>query len=144
MCSNSNECDNSLGLICPATTLLCNCPSNSSSIFCDCQRTPGNEFYWDGNTCQTALTQGQPCIDSSTSYLCQTLTQLTSCNDSTGSFLCECGYLQYYDSVTMMCKNQGTINTTCSANYQCLSIYGLTCINNLCRCFYFSFQMCTH
>ena len=35
-CSGSSQCNDTAGFMCPYTTGICNCPINSSSIFCDC------------------------------------------------------------------------------------------------------------
>ena len=35
-CSSSSQCDETAGLKCPTSTGTCNCPFNSTTIFCDC------------------------------------------------------------------------------------------------------------
>lgn len=52
-CTQTNECDDTAGLICPSTTGTCNCPVASSTIFCDC---PVGYFYdYTNNTCGNEL-----------------------------------------------------------------------------------------
>ncbi len=45
-CSSSSQCDETAGLTCPTSTGTCNCPLNSTKIFCDC--TFGE--YYDNTT----------------------------------------------------------------------------------------------
>ena len=130
LCSNSIECDDSLGLICQSTGTACNCPSSNPNAMCDCIKVIGNEYFWNGTMCQQAFAYNDPCQDSTTNYMCQSLTQLTSCNALSGNFLCGCIDLQFFNGT---CNNQRSINGSCINNGQCLTINGLSCINGLCR-----------
>ena len=131
-CTSTQECNTLLGLYCPSTS-SCKCPYSAASIFCDCQRTTGNEYYWNGAACQAASVIFQPCTSSSTSYMCQTLTQNTICNNSIGQFQCECDFLNYYDSISNSCLSQLSLNGLCSSDSQCQTVYGLSCINGSCK-----------
>ena len=131
-CLYTNQCFTSLGLKCPTTTETCNCPLTSSTIFCDCQRSSNNEYFWNGTSCQQAFTIGTSCFNSSTNYMCQTITQGTICNSTGGSFSCQCSFLNYYNTFTNKCTNQLAINKSCTYTNQCQTAYGLDCINGIC------------
>jgi hypothetical protein len=134
VCGSSGECNDAIGLICPSTTGTCNCPVTSNSIFCDCKRVANSEYYWNGSSCTAVKATGSSCSNSSSSYMCQTLTQGMICNNTSGSFKCECPYLKYYNNITNVCTNQLTINQTCSFETQCQTVNGLSCINGFCKC----------
>lgn len=134
---NSVECDNSVGLICPSAIGTCNCPINSSSIFCECLRLNNNEFYWNGTACQPALSFNQSCSNMSSSYMCQTQTQGTICNGSGSIFTCQCPFLQYFNTSAQKCQNELTYNELCSANIMCQASTGLSCLIGRCRLSFF-------
>lgn len=135
-CSTSYQCNDLLGLVCPNTTGVCNCPFLSSSIFCDCKRDFNNEYYWDGQKCQTAKQIGQPCDNATTGYMCQTITQGIVCSVSSGTtYSCQCPSLQYFDILSNKCKNQLLINQSCNSTRSdmCLNVLGLSCLLGTCR-----------
>ncbi len=100
---------------------------------CDCARSLNNEYYWNGNTCVVSLSPGDSCSNSSTNYMCQTLTQGITCNNTNGIYKCECPYLKYYNNVTNVCTNQLSFNETCTYDSQCKNTFGLTCKGGLCK-----------
>ena len=132
-CSSLYECNDAIGLTCPSMIGSCNCPLASTTIFCDCQRTVNNEYFWNGTACQSAASLDESCLNSSTSYMCQTLTQGTICNGTAFNFTCQCPYLKYFDQLTNSCQNQLSFNNTCSINEMCLSVIGLSCISSKCE-----------
>jgi hypothetical protein len=132
-CASSGECNDAVGLTCPSSTGICNCPVTSIPIFCDCQRLVNSEYYWNGSSCNTAKPIDQTCTNSSTNYMCQTLTQGTICSNTSGSYKCECAYLKYYNYITNFCSNQLSVNAPCSYDSQCQPIKELTCVNGICR-----------
>lgn len=132
-CLYSYECNSALGLSCPLTINTCNCPLNSSSIFCDCTRDFNNEYYWNGISCQPAVSFNKSCSNVSTSYMCQTLTQGTFCVSSGFGYKCQCSSLQYFDTTQNMCMDKMTYNETCNYNDMCLSTLGLICNAGLCE-----------
>lgn len=129
------ECNNLVGLECPSTAGVCNCPSNSSTIFCDCLRTFNNEFFWNGSACQSALSFNQICTDPSSSYMCQTVTQGTICNGTNTYYTCQCPYLQYMNALTNKCTNQFGYNQSCNSSISniCQASLGLNCILGVCK-----------
>ena len=132
-CACSGECNDAVGLTCPTSIGTCNCPVTSSPIFCDCQRIFNSEYYWNGSSCTAAKSIDQTCTNSSTNYMCQTLTQGTSCSNTSGSYKCECPYLKYYNNITNICTNQLSFNATCSYDSQCQTTFGLTCFGGFCK-----------
>lgn len=132
-CEYSYECNENLGLICPLTTVICK--NASSPVFCDCQKVANNESYWNGSSCQPALSFNDSCTDASTNIMCQTLTQGTLCNGTSfGSFTCQCPYLQYFDSTSNnKCTNQLLFNQSCINSIMCRNDVGLSCIVGLCK-----------
>jgi hypothetical protein len=100
---------------------------------CDCARSSNNEYYWNGNKCVVASSPGGSCSNSSTSYMCQTVTQGMICNNTSGSFKCECPYLKYYNIITNSCLNQVSINKTCSYDSQCQTSFQLSCFGGYCK-----------
>ena len=136
ICSFSYECNDALGLICPSVTGKCNCPNSSTTIFCECKRDQNNEYYWDGKSCQLTKLYGEPCSNTATSYMCQTLTQGTICSVTSGTtYLCQCSGLKYFDPWLNKCINQVSINQSCNSSVSniCLSNTGLSCIQDACR-----------
>ena len=129
-CTSSYECNSFVGLQCPNTTGNCNCPMNSSSIFCDCTRTMNNEYYWNGSSCVLAASVNQSCM---ASYMCQTITQGTICNTSCTPFNCQCPLFQYFNVGLNKCQNQLLFNQSCSNNNTCRSDLGLICFSGYCR-----------
>jgi hypothetical protein len=132
-CNSSSHCNDDAGLTCPSATGTCNCPVSSSSIFCDCQRISNSEYYWNGSSCTGAKANSQICSNSSTNYMCQTLTQGTTCSNTSGAYKCECAYLKYYDNITNICTNQLSFNSTCSYDSQCQTTLGLSCNSGFCK-----------
>lgn len=45
-CNQSSQCNDLAGLICPTLPNQCNCPFNTSAIFCDCP----TGYYYDNTT----------------------------------------------------------------------------------------------
>lgn len=133
-CSAFYECNNAIGLVCPLTTTgSCNCPVNSSSIFCDCLRNYGNEYYWNGVSCQQARTFNQSCSNSTTNYMCQTLTQGTICSLVGSSYACQCPSFQYFDTALNNCTDQFSTYSTCTFDNMCQTVFGLYCISGVCK-----------
>lgn len=50
-CYINSDCNATMGLVCPNKTGTCNCPLNSSSIFCDCPT--GYYYNYSTNKCGT-------------------------------------------------------------------------------------------
>ncbi len=124
-CSTDSECKGSL--ICVSGGTTCNCPSIVSNTKCDCPlRAVGSEFYWNGIICTVANSYEQSCSNSSTSYMCKTLTQGTQCLGPS-PYTCICVSLKYYNFQTNKCENQLTNNLTCSQDNACRSDLGLSC-----------------
>jgi hypothetical protein len=50
-CKSDYQCDSNL--ICNSYPMLnnCSCPVKSSNGMCDCKRSSGNEFFWNGVDC---------------------------------------------------------------------------------------------
>lgn len=113
----------------------CNCPLSSSLIYCDCNRDLNNEYYWNGASCQQSISYGQQCSNSTTSYMCQTLTQGTICASSGSTFSCQCPTLQYFNLFSNKCMNQVTFNGSCNATItdMCQLSYGLSCLIGTCK-----------
>lgn len=133
-CNISYECNNAVGLICPTSIGTCNCPISSSNTFCDCMRIVNNEYYWNGSSCQASKAFSGSCTNSSTSYMCQTLTQGTVCNASNSSiFTCECPYLQYFDDSLNQCQNQRFYGQSCNYTNMCQTSLGFACISGICE-----------
>jgi hypothetical protein len=83
-CTADTDCVSGLQLKCVTNTnSTCNCPNTSQMAMCDCSKTYGNEYYWNGTSCTLALSYGQPCTND---YMCRTLTEGTFCN---GTCTCE-------------------------------------------------------
>ena len=134
-CLSSYQCDDAAGLICPVITGTCNCPVVSTTIFCDCTRLQQNESYWNGSSCEMTKAYNQPCLNASSSYMCQTLTQGTICNGTwkMENFSCQCPYLKYFDMSLSKCQDQVSYNVTCSYNERCLTVNGLACLSGICE-----------
>lgn len=101
---------------------------------CDCPRSKGKEYYWNGYSCQQTRLFGETCSNAASSYMCQTLTQGTICADNgTGIFSCKCMSTLYFDSTTNACANPLTFNKPCLFDQMCSTSAGLICINGQCR-----------
>ena len=110
--------------------LICN---NASSL-CECQRSFNDEFYWNGTSCQPSLSYGQSCLNSTTSYMCQTLTQGTICSNTNSSvYTCQCPISKYFENMTNMCQNELLFNQSCNINKVCKSQLGLVCLSGICK-----------
>ena len=94
-CSSDTQCEGNL--ICKINTESCECPLKITNNYCDCPtRVKGNEFYWNGLSCAPAIEFERNCLNSNSSYMCQTLTQGTECVlDSNGNFACKCPSTKY-------------------------------------------------
>ncbi|RNA06395.1 prion-like-(Q N-rich) domain-bearing 25, partial [Brachionus plicatilis] len=73
-CHNDLNCNMNENLICQAQN--CSCPQKSEIGMCDCNRTLGNEQFWNGKQCTIAGVYGRNCTNN---FHCQTLTQKTEC-----------------------------------------------------------------
>ena len=132
-CIVTSDCDTSKALICNSGT-NCSCPSNLLSGKCDCpSRAIGAEYFWNGTNCVTAYRNGELCSNSSTSYMCQTLTQGTTCSGP-APFKCQCSSLQYFNTNNNKCETLLSINGTCTELDACRSDLGLSCQASLCQC----------
>ncbi len=130
-CTSNNDCSGNL--ICRASGVSCNCPTNVLIGKCDCPpRITGNEYYWNGINCTLALGFKESCQNNLTSYMCKTLTQGTVCSGS--PYECKCNTSQYYNYATSKCENLLLHNVTCQQNDSCNSAKGLYCKNQLCMC----------
>ena len=96
-CTNSSQCASPL--VCNLNETSCNCPDTVPINKCDCSRSIGNEYYWNGVTCVLAGAYGESCTIGS-NYTCQYLTQNTFCDSSTG--LCGCGSNGLWNSSTCL------------------------------------------
>ena len=96
-CSSSSQCMSPL--VCNLAGSSCNCPAAVPINKCDCPRSIGNEYYWNGATCVLAGTYNQPC-NIVGNYTCQYLTQNTFCNSATG--VCDCGSNGLWNSSTCL------------------------------------------
>lgn len=128
-CTSSFVCNTALNLTCPSSSNSCNCPKSTNTIFCDCTKVINNENFWNGVQCQSALSLYQSC---SGNYMCKTLTQGIICNNSMGYFQCECPFLTYFDNTTNTCANQFAMNSPCTFDKQCQTIYGFNCNGGIC------------
>ncbi|CAF0956209.1 unnamed protein product [Brachionus calyciflorus] len=85
-CSSDSDCNPEQNLICNTNSNFnCSCPNQSVESMCDCKRESGDENYWDGSNCVSALTYQSYCTQD---YQCKTLTEETYCNLATN--LCDC------------------------------------------------------
>lgn len=128
-CLNDTDCDQT-GLLSCNNGVSCNCPLISTIEMCDCT---SNKTYWNGSSCQPLGNYGDTCLNSLSSYMCKTLSQGTLCSNSTGDFRCECTSQQYFDTITMSCKNGKPFNGTCITNTNCATFLALICTNGYCR-----------
>ena len=126
-CTNTYQCQDYQGLFCENVSNQCNCPVSSTIGMCDCPRSVSSEFYWDGTKCQNATEYGLSCSNASTSYQCMTMTEGTICSLSGSSYICQCPSLQYFDPTSHTCKNQLSINQSCSGG---LCSYVVIVLNN--------------
>ena len=126
-CYAKSDCSTSKSLVCCSGT-SCSCPTSFSSGKCDCQvRVNGNEMYWNGSLCTSALTNNQSC---SADYMCKPLTQGTSCSGS----ICKCPITQFFNYANQICETLLIINQTCSQTDACNSGLGLSCQSGTCKC----------
>ena len=119
-CLDNSQCASTL--ICNnSTNTKCNCPLTLSTGTCDCTRSYGNEYYWNGVQCVPAQAYNQPCSNGTSfaDYVCQTLTQYTNCNNI---------------SKTCQCSSNGGFNPVTNKCVDCVSGWRYF---NL-KCFYFS------
>lgn len=129
-CTATSDCATTVSLVC-STGTSCTCPLTLLSGKCDCPvRVSGNETYWNGAACTQALSNSQPCFNSSTNYMCQTLTQGTTCS---GGF-CSCSSLQFFNITSNKCETLVSINGTCTQVNSCDASKGLSCQTSLCQC----------
>jgi hypothetical protein len=132
-CSSDTQCLSTL--ICNnSTNTKCTCPTSLTANTCDCPRSYGYEYYWNGLACVIALSNGVSCSNTSTTYMCNWITEGTVCNITTfGTYTCQCPSYMYYNGTA--CRDQTLYNTVCSlATASCRSDLGLSCQGNLCLC----------
>jgi hypothetical protein len=126
-CFSTSDCSTNKSLICSNGT-SCSCPTNLLAGKCDCPaRISGNEMYWDGSICVSALSKNQSC---SADYKCQTLTQATTCI----SGVCNCLSTEYFKITNSKCESLLLINETCNQSDACNSGKGLSCVATICQC----------
>jgi hypothetical protein len=130
-CSNDNACEGNL--ICRSSGTSCNCPTSVNIGNCDCPRIIGNEYYWNGTNCVIARDYSQTCFNSSTNYMCKTLTESTLCIGSS-TFTCKCSPLFYYRTSSKKCESQLSIDGLCTQIDACRSDLGLSCQAGTCKC----------
>ena len=132
-CYVTTDCDSSLNLLCSSAASNCNCPNQLVSNKCDCLRILDQEYYWDGNKCTIAHSYGQSCINSSTNYMCQTITQNTYCQGVTNQCKCKANF--YFDTTSHFCLAQIlSSGISCTQIDSCRSDFGLSCQSNFCLC----------
>jgi hypothetical protein len=132
-CTSDSECASTL--ICNnSTNTKCTCPTSLTANTCDCPRSYGYEYYWNGLACVIALSNGVSCSNTSTTYMCNWITEGTVCNITTsGTYTCQCPIYTFYNSTA--CRDQTLYNTVCSlATSSCRTDLGLSCQWNLCLC----------
>jgi hypothetical protein len=133
LCYVSTDCDTSKSLVCHDSTDNCTCPKNLSNYTCDCVRKVYNEYYWSGTSCTIARGYNQTCTNSSSTYMCKTMTEGTVCVGPS-PYKCKCPSLQYYLFTTSKCESQLSYNIYCPQADACRSDLGLSCQSNLCDC----------
>lgn len=102
---------------------------------CDCIRKKGNENYWNGFSCTPAVRFNKPCSNSSTNYMCKTLTEGTICEESGSSVLCRCPQHEFFNETSLKCEKQLMVDFDCYADDNCRGDLGLNCgINGTCQC----------
>jgi hypothetical protein len=113
-CTTDEECEGNL--ICKMKSESCECPVKVANTNCDCPAgTVDNEFYWNGFSCKPAEGFNDKCLNSNSSYMCQTLTQGTKCIlDSNGKYVCKCSSSKYFNFQSRKCENKLTFNDKCS------------------------------
>jgi hypothetical protein len=131
-CFFTTDCDASLNLLCNSVAGDCKCPTQLLANSCDCKRINGEEYYWDGNKCANAHSYGESCINSSTNYMCQTVTQGTYCQGVTNQ--CKCKTYYFFNTTSLLCLLQGSNGATCTQPDACRSDLGLSCQSNVCKC----------
>lgn len=132
-CTSTEQCNSVYGLICPSASGTCNCPLNSSTVFCDCIRVPNNESFWNGSSCQPSISVNGKCLNVSSSYMCQTMTQNTICIGSGSNFTCQCALMNYFDPFSNSCKNVIGFNRSCNVSIQNMCISPLYCYSGICE-----------
>ena len=131
-CVSNDQCKGTLICKNPAND-SCSCPLNISDKFCDCAtRTKGNEYYWDGSTCVPAQSYGKTCFNSSTNYMCQTMTQGTFCTGP--QYTCKCPEKNYFNSIQNKCDPHQFHYQPCNETLVCKDGLGLSCQDGLCKC----------
>ena len=98
-CATDSDCRTNLGLICNTGGNACNCPKSLGTGQCDCPRAAGQEYYWNGSSCDLASAYSQSCTFGK-NYMCQTLTQSTYCNSVNK---CDCRNNGGYSSSSSKC-----------------------------------------
>jgi hypothetical protein len=133
LCYVSTDCDTSKSLVCNNGTNSCNCPNLSTSGKCDCSRENNNEYFWSGTSCTLAFTYNKTCSNSSTDYMCKTLTEGLKCSGGSQS-KCKCSNLQYYKISSSKCFHQLFENASCPQGDECRNDLGLSCQSSKCLC----------
>jgi hypothetical protein len=133
-CYNELDCNSALNLVCRDGIQNCSCPINIQlTSYCDCVRSINTEYYWNGSSCTPAIAYNQACSNSSTSFMCKTLTEGTICSGNL-TFICKCPVLQYYNNANKKCETQVSNSLPCSQPDACRSDLGLICKINICQC----------
>jgi hypothetical protein len=101
-CTSSSQCKTPL--ICNLVDSSCNCPNSVTINKCDCPRSFGNEYYWNGTTCVVAGSYNKSCTVGR-DYTCQTITQNTICDSTFGKCLCDPTYARWNSSVCLYCRS---------------------------------------
>jgi hypothetical protein len=133
ICYLTTDCDASKLLICNNGSNSCNCPNLPTSGKCDCLREYNNEYFWSGTSCVASLTYNKTCTNSSTDYMCKTLTEGLECSGGSQS-KCKCPNLQYFQISSSKCLNQLSHNVSCPQGDECRNDLGLSCQSLKCLC----------
>jgi hypothetical protein len=133
-CLMNSDCDSSLNLVCHDGTQNCSCPVNINNNYCDCIRNATHEYYWNGISCVSSLNFNQTCSNSSTNFMCKTLSEGTLCKSIASSYKCICPSLMFYNYISLKCIEQLLNNNTCTVLDACRNDLGLNCENGICQC----------
>jgi hypothetical protein len=100
---------------------------------CECLKEYNNEYFWDTSMCVPAIEYNQPCLDSSSSFMCKTLTEDTACLLVAKKLICTCKPLQFYSKSSKKCETKKLEGIECQTNDECRDDVGLVC-ELKCKC----------
>jgi hypothetical protein len=121
-CSADSQCSPGLSLLCNTnlSNNNCTCPILSQANMCDCMRTSGNEFYWDGSKCAPALPFDSACFFD---FECQTITKGLECNATISRCYCMNGWNHYDGICYRIFGNNGAASDRANLFSKCPAIY---------------------